>query len=403
MQGLPPRRTQRDWYVSMASNPFGRMTAGEDPSDGGLLVDRIDNVFFSTEQTSEIADALQRMLLNGLIDRHPAIDQSRRAGIEFMLRREETRILERFPWSTTVSRGCVIQGITKQAKTRTLNRFLSEFPQVLERAAAPGFGMESFQQLIYLVIPMPTDGTKSGFVLAAFLEIDNVLKTDYAIRYGKSGTLETQLVHLVNLLVIHKCGLLIVEETQEGHSISQKKFGRDFTLFFMRVMNFGIPLVAVGNPLAFEDVAMHAQTWERMTSCGLFTMEPAIDWYDPNWVSIIEQLTAMTTLPESDARIRGRTELYWREAGGYVKHAVEIRRHELLLAHDNGARRVERRHVMAAIELARRNRDMTLVDALRLRDFDAIKQKRDIPQQYFVDKWTNLGPLPEASKRLARR
>ena len=394
LEALPPPRTQGELFVWMANNPFNGVNA--DVSDTAmklLFIDRIDGAFMSTVQTSEIAYRIQSMLINGLIDRHPAIDQSRQMGIELMLRREEAGVLESFPWSTLVPRGLVIEGITKQAKTRCVSRYLSSLPQVLTRTNAAGIEMESFKQLVYLVIPMPTDGTKSGFVLAAFLEMDRRLGTDYAVRYGRIGTLETQLVHLVNLLVIHRCGLLIVEEAQEGHSIDVKKFGRDFTLFFMRVMNFGIPLLAIGNPLAFNDVAKHSQTWERMTSCGRFTMAPAVHWDDPNWQLIIDQLTAMTVLPERDSRIAGRYENYWRETGGYVKHAVEIRRHELRLAVLDGAKRVSRKYFEKAVLLARQDRDMELVDALRTRDQRALKVLKDIPDDYFAKKWNDV-PLP---------
>ena len=141
--------------------------------------------------------------------------------------------------------------------------------------------------------------------------------TTYATDYGgKTLSVEIQLVALLNVLATHRCGLLVVEEAQ-AENLATAKFGREFVLFFLRVLNFGIPMLLIGNPRAFEEVDKNSQDLSRLSDAGSFALDPVTHHLSPMWRRDIMPHLWGWTLGIEDAPIERINQIVWEYTGGF--------------------------------------------------------------------------------------
>lgn len=399
LQGVNLERSEEDWFECLYSDPFfGSHASSLTEYRKGLLIDGLKNAFLPDALTAKLAEQIQRMLLLGLVDRNPDDAANVRAMFEIASLRD--RRVEDLPWRPITGRGLLLQGITSQGKSHFIKRLLFHFPQVIDRGEVPQLGLRSFKQLMHLTVPMPSDASKAGFVLAAFKALDTALGTSYEAQYMRTSlSVDKQLVHLIALFVQHRLGLLVIEEAQKDHQIEQVRFGRDFALIFMQIINWGVPTVFVANPLAFVDLESHMQVFGRICSEGIYTFEPAPTSEDPTWqVDLVEALWRMTIFRRADAPVADLPRKLWLATGGFKKHLVSIRVHALRCALKDGADRVEEFHLQAAIKEARKHRDMRLIDAFIRRDDVALASMKDVPGEYFAQVW-KAHPPPGSSTR----
>ena len=228
LEGIEVDIDRGEWWTRLSHDPFkGQDIQRLSPTRRDLLLDRFTDINVPTQLTAEIAYQIHRMLIGGLIRRDPRDQAAKQAVYE--LAHCATQGMLNVPCFSTATRGILLKGITKQGKSRLIKSVLSQYPQVLRRGADQESGWLGLDQLVYLVIPMPSDASKGGFLMSGFIELDKVLGTSYA-KDTKiiNSSIDIQLVQFLAKLALHRCGLLIIEEAQDANELATSKFGRDF-------------------------------------------------------------------------------------------------------------------------------------------------------------------------------
>jgi hypothetical protein len=290
------------------------------------------------------------MIISGWIDRHPYAAEQKQLVYELAAFKNGDR--GNLRCISTKPRGMLLEGITKQGKTTLIERILSQYPQVIRRDRDERAGWASLPQLVYLVIPMPTDSSKSGFLMQAFIELDKALGTHYSEETTiRNGTIDVQLVQLLAKLALHRCGVLIIEEAQESNGLSTQKFSQGFQTFFLRVLNTGIPTILMGNPNAFTELKTSSQLMSRLSDPGTWLMQPCATSGVNEWTQdLVPTLWGKTVLPEPDEPIPDLQEYLWKLTGGFAHFLSVLRRETLRAAISTGARCVTQLHVKAALQ-----------------------------------------------------
>ena len=351
LQGLPMDISWQEWKQRLSVNPF----EGEDvqtlsPHVRELLLDQYENLYVPTATTVQIAMDIHRMLISGLIERHPYIPSQKRHVYD-MLRASEGEEFK-FPVSSARPRGMLLKGVTKLGKSRLAERVLSQYPQVIVRRRDERAAWIELRQLMYLVVPMPSDASKAGFLMNAFIELDNALGTSYAQEAKiRNATIDIQLVKLLALLVKHRCGLFIIEEGQEDHELSNVKFGRSFLTFFLRLLNTGIPTVLIGNPKAFNEISTSSQLMSRLSNPGARELTPCAIATNSEWTGdYVPGIWGANLLPEPDEPITDLYKFLWDRTGGFVHYLSMWRREATRIALVSGDRSLKRQHLDLAMK-----------------------------------------------------
>lgn len=375
-----------------------------DLNDRLRLVGEYKKIFVPTTMNLAIARSLQQMIHDGLAQRDPHLTSAK--TFIFKGGQLKGQELSKLEWWPSFASGMVIEGITGTGKSQLIDRFLSLIPQVIEHGPNPEFGWAFLKQLVWLKIYMPSDGSRGGFLQGAFLELDRALGTDYAKQYSSTAwTVEKKLVVFLHLLSVHRCGLLVIEEAQEK-SLSQSAIGRDFITFFLRLLNWGIPTVLMGNPLAFAKLRDFSQDVDRFSEGGWFHIHPLMDPKSEEWTEDwLPSLWAPTLLDHADAEYLPFTDdltdqtladFIWTRTAGVPRYVCRLRREVQDAALRAGATQVTAAMVDEVyrtsekmIELHRR------IVAFVRKDWRALQCFDDIPWDYFRQLWNPLSPGEE--------
>lgn len=297
------------------------------------LTDEYQKIFVPTYQAIQIADRMLSTLLYGLERRNPTWPEVQRWINS--TQQWHGRSVDLIPWNPVQAKGIILEGMTGIGKSHIVERVMGLLPQVVDHEPKGDWGMLKLRQLVWLKVPMPADHSRRGLLASILAEMDRVLETDYYRSLVRSSNkIETLIVGVMQLLVQHRCGMLIIEEAQEAN-LGSKVFSRDFLNFFLRILNWGIPTMIVGNPLSFMELRMHAQDVDRFSEGGWFSMFPELGPNSPPWTkswipglwqpSLLDLIDAPFTPVHAIPEATDWASLLWQMTGGLPRQLARLR------------------------------------------------------------------------------
>lgn len=354
------------------------------------LVEAVKSVVAVTLPMLAAARGLHDALFASLDRQNPFDPVNRRLIYEFG--DHVGKPLSSLPWSPEFAGGLVLAGWTGTGKSHTVERFLSLIRQVVVHSEdeSQGCGWKVLKQLVWLKVAMPHDGTRGGLIAGMFLEIDLALGTSYASQYsGRSWTVEKQLVALIYILMLHRCGLVVIEEAQASTLATTSRFGAEFVQFFLRLLNVGVAVAVVGNPLAFDELRSNAQTQARLTEYGWHDFAPMTNALSDDWrLDVIGGIWLRAQLlNEPDEDFEGRDQLLLELSGGVLRYLARLRRVTLSLGLRTGASRVCSKLILAAWSSREMAGVRDQIEALRRRDPAALARWTDLPTHLIRASW----------------
>lgn len=377
------------------------------------LVDIFKSIVVPSSAGIEFISSVQNILYQGLMQRNPRIKANRqriRDTAEFKGTREKS-----VPWFPSFASGAILEAITGMGKSQILDRYLSLLPTVIEHGAIPECQWAKLKQLVYLKVHMPSDGSRGGFLESAFLALDESIGSDYRQQY-KRWTVERKTVVFLHLLSIHRCGLLVVEEAQEKN-LAHTAFAREFQTFFLRVLNWGIPTVVLGNPLAFTELRSFSQDADRFSEGGWHTMLPVADPTDAEWVNHwMPGLWKPTLLDEPDAPYsplpNGDAELtldhfIWNRTAGVPRYLCRLRRE--VQKHALFAQKMINTEMIDFVYRNSKTFDSIRprIEAMVAKDWQKLQMFSDIPAETFRSLWhgveNNKSKVPDTAGGIAEK
>ncbi|MEO3715502.1 ATP-binding protein [Roseateles flavus] len=379
-------------------NPLAGLRPAEmSKFDRVLQVDDLKRIFVPAPQPARVAQRMLRALYQGLRQRNPRLETVRRDLNA--LAQHLGKALTDLPWFPNQAVGIVLEGITGIGKSHIADRVLSLLPQVIVHEPKGDWGMHRLKQLIWLKVPMPADHSRKGLLINCIKEIDRALGTNYEAQHVKTTVrVEFLIVTVMYILAQHRCGLLVIEESQ-AENLGSRVFSRDFLNYFLRILNWGIPVMLIGNPLAFEQLRLHAQDVDRFSEGGWFTMLPAFGPDAPIWRDIwMPRLWGPSLMDKPDAAfealpsypaITSWDQLIWRFTGGLPRLVCRLRIETLDDALSNDIEVITTSVVASVFEkspafTASRER----IKALATHDFENLWRYKDLPVSQLRMYWT---------------
>lgn len=246
------------------------------PEDREIYLREVEHHYWPVEPQLDVCADIQLMIRAGLAARNPlSKDEQRRIA---MLALAPDAHGLRLQSLRTRAGGAVVAAITGMGKSTLVERALSVFApeQIIVHGQSKSCGWSTLTQVTYLIVDAPPNATRHGFFEAIIGALDRLLGTDYSSVLRRQRNIDAALVYMAKTLSIHRVGLLIIDENQ-GDSLARNQWGSEFILIFLGLMNLGIPVVLMGNPLAFTELGQGAQLTRRFASNGWHELLPATD------------------------------------------------------------------------------------------------------------------------------
>lgn len=354
-----------------------------------MLLGQIRQRYEPTSGAIEIVSTMQTMIWRRCIFSNPLLPQNRSRTMQVLAQRG--KLVTNAPWLPAFADALMVTGCTGLGKSTTVMRYLARLQKYYEHPRRDDAEWTRHVQITFLVVPMPVH--RGGLLYAILAAIDATIGTAYRVQYAdhRRWPIEKLAIEVGIILAQHSVGILVIEEIQ-ARNFGMSPYREEMLLFILRLLNFGIPVVLVGNPLGFLGMDEFSQDLNRLTENEPIHLMPPdlsdLDWSDGLGPGMWSHNVMPTSTPWS-ADVSA--ELYLCSTGfpGYTRKAVE------------GAQRLGMRSLgCQAVDLSylKRYRETSkafaanrnLIDGFRLKDPYKLMAFLDVPWETYGLEWGNI-------------
>lgn len=267
------------WKEPLKNVPWNEVA----PESRVALLAAQDSHFFPTTESVAIASAIQEGLRASIMRRNPLLPKEQRRINQLALLGGD---LDRSMLQSLASpaSGGIVAAETGEGKTTITRRALEVFApqQVVVHPPSQAGGWTKFTQICYLHVDLPFNGSRGGLLARIIGGVDALIGADYSENLRKLRNLDAQVVFVMKILSVHRVGTLVLDEGQQDN-FDECAWQREFVLFFLAVMNFGIPILLSGHPSAFTSLRVVGQVMRRFSDIGYFQLHRAVNASDESW------------------------------------------------------------------------------------------------------------------------
>lgn len=282
IEALPPYLTAQEMarqfgHYPLADKPWQQLApAMREP----LLEFAYDHIA-PTSIALPVAMAIQSLIRRSMCQRNPLkAEEQRRCNTigvaEDLAKIRETHRLD--------AAGGTLEGMTGMGKTTIAHRALQLVApsQVIHHEASQACGWHRLVQVVWLYVDYPSNGTRGALLKRILSALDEVAGTDYSAQYMRVTNIDALLTQVCKVLSLHRVALLIIDEKQE-RNFHDSPWSLEFVLFYLSLMNLGIAILLIGNPMAFGHLRAFSQVVRRFSTGGMHRLNPAPNEQEPWW------------------------------------------------------------------------------------------------------------------------
>ncbi|MEW9924173.1 ATP-binding protein [Clostridium butyricum] len=340
-----------------------------------IISERLFKIFQPLPRHIDLESRISTMIRTGYISRNPLSKEYTESLIQGYMKLNDIEVENINNFCNTANSVSII-GASGMGKSSSLNRVLSNFPQVIGHYQYKDKKI-CIYQVVWLKIDCPFDGSVKGLCIDFFNRIDQILGTRYFEKYATSKrTVDTLLSILGQVARNSGLGLLIIDEIQ--HLSQAKSGGVDKMLnFFTTLVNtVGIPVVLVGTMkaknLLQNDFRMARRTlgtggnivWERLKNDESFSLLMDTIWE--------YQFTKKKTLLTEEL-----INLLYEESQGIIDIAVKIYAMAQIKAISTGKEEITVDIIKEVVD-NNLNAVKPMIDAMKSNDIRKIAKYEDI-------------------------
>jgi hypothetical protein len=345
-----------------------------------------EEMFEPTLTSLDTTTRLYRMIRRGCIARDPT-HVSARAHL-MAVARFAGRELRELPWFPHFAKCMRVSGVTGLGKTYEVMRALKQLPPKFEHGYSRSADWTHMTQVAWLYIGMSHDGSLGGLLLQILVELDVCAGTGYSRERSLTGLSNEKLAVQVGIILNnHAVGVLVIDELQ-GRNFAGGARGGLAATFFLRMLNFGIPLVLMGNPLGMDALDSFSQDMRRVGSSGNIEMHP-MDQEDFDYTDVLAPALWRYNVMPLPSEVEDKDgSILFQYCGGIRSYGARMRVASQRLALDQGGRAVTEEHMRQAFmgpDFS--NRDRQLIAGFRDRNPLLLQNFDDVPWQRYAQRW----------------
>jgi len=226
------------------------------------MVNRLYQLFQPLPKHVDVWNMIHSLIVQGYMARNPFDKKYKQyineTGNEIINRSFD--INSRRNFRTTAGCGTFL-GFSGMGKTTTINRILSNIPQVIIHNEYKGKHFNQIQ-LVWLKLEAPSNSSLKALCLQFFMKIDEILGTNNYKKYVSRNMSVDNMLPLISQ-VAHNIGLglLVIDEIQHI-----KRRGADQIMnFFVSLINTGVNVALIGTPGAYRLFGEELRITRRLT------------------------------------------------------------------------------------------------------------------------------------------
>lgn len=180
--------------------------------------------------------------------------------------------------------GGIWDGMTGTGRSSLLKRSMQIIcpDRVIPMGSCKAYGWDNLVHVPYVYVDFAPNGSRGGILKRILFALDQLLGTSLSDDFRKVTNIETLTIEVVRQLSNIRCVLLIIDEKQE-RNFEDSPWRLEFVLFYLTLMNMGINVLLLGNPLAFSHLETFSQVMRRFSKAGHHHFNPAIAKDEPWW------------------------------------------------------------------------------------------------------------------------
>lgn len=230
------------------------------------IVQRLYKLFQPVPIHIDIWNMLFTLIMQGYLARNP-FDKKYKSYINERGKNIINRNYEinnNLNFRTTASCATII-GISGMGKTTTVNRVLSNLPQIIVHNKYNNHQFTQIQ-LTWLKLETPHNSSLKALCLQYFMKIDELLGTNNFKKYvSRNLSVDAMLPLMGQVAQNIGLGMLVIDEIQH----LRNRGGEQIMNFFVTLINsFGIPLVIIGTPASYRLFQNEFRIARRITGNG---------------------------------------------------------------------------------------------------------------------------------------
>jgi AAA domain len=385
----------QDWPARLERNPLNDFPAEPTPEDRNAYLNRAHERFATTRPAIRMAYDVQSMIRASYAERNPCASGNRKKTYEIAAL--EVPFDKELPVFYSHARCKLNMGITGVGKSVQLKRVLSAYPECTVHEPNTSAGWLRHTQVTYLTAKMSSDGSRNGLLLSILVALDKAAGTDYFNEIGmRRMTVEARTLRVAKILSLHSLGVLVIEEMQAENFIDSS-YQKELRLFFLGILSFGIPMILVGNPRAFESLGEFKQTESRFFSVEPTELWPFHDYMDPDWLhAVAPAIWGYQVVDNAEPYGDQIAKALWECSGGipaYARRLVYEVQNSVILGAAPALTEVTLREHFKTLASFKQFRP--LIDALTQFSPERLVESegQDIPINRFTQHWLQLGLL----------
>ncbi|NFS07177.1 ATP-binding protein [Clostridium botulinum] len=271
--------------------------------------------------------------------------------------------------------GFSVIGISGGGKSTALEQILSLYPQCIVHTMYDGAKF-LFKQLTYIKIDCTANASIKGICIKFFNEVDSILGSNYIKKYGnKRNNVDTMILGMAHIVQIHALGMLIIDEIQ--HLAEANRGKADVLNFLVTLENeLKLPIIYIGTYKAMKKV-LGGDFRQARRASGIGEVEWDILEENSEWDGFIEATWQFQWTRKKTEATEEIKRLMYEKTMGITDRVIKLYIACQLQAILDGTEEVNKQTI---IKVADKLMPLTrkMVDALRKRDLDKLRQFEDV-------------------------
>jgi Bacterial TniB protein len=282
IEALPPYLTPQDLARKFSNYPLDNKPWRElPPVLREPLLEFAPEHIAPTSAILPVVITIQTLIRRSMCQRNP-LHQDERRRCNMIGVAENISTIRATPRLNAA--GATLEGMTGMGKTMVSSRTLQLVAphQVIDHGSSSTYGWIRLRQVTWLYVDHPSNGSRGALLKRVLAALDEVLGTDFSDQYARVVNIDTLLTQVCKQLSLYRVALLIIDEKQQ-RNFQDSPWSLEFVLFYLSLMNLGISILLIGNPMAFEHLRAFSQVVRRFSSGGMHRLNPAANEHEAWW------------------------------------------------------------------------------------------------------------------------